>query len=230
MISARMLAVVVFGVVLSGPALDAQDLSRYRDFELGSNVSSVVTMSGARAAEVKVVHGRPAMIQELVWRPQYTMRSPRVVADPVREVAFSFYNDRLFRIVITYERDRTEGLTNQDLIDVLSATYGVPVIPSARRAGPASRRGEVDESITVAQWEDPDHRLTLSRGTYPMLFRLQLVSRNLDDLAQTAAIEAIRLDDREAPQREADRLKTDISDARAAQEKARLANKATFRP
>src|SRR2546430_9525667 len=45
------------------------DLSRYRDFELGSSVSSVVTMSGARAAEVKVVHRRPAMIEELVWRP-----------------------------------------------------------------------------------------------------------------------------------------------------------------
>jgi hypothetical protein len=230
MISLRLLALVAFGVVLSGPALDAQDLSRYRDFELGSSVSSVVTMSGARAAEVNVVHLRPAMIQELVWRPQYMIRSPRVAADPVREVAFRFYNDRLFRIVITYERDRTEGLTNQDLIDALSATYGVPVIPSARRAGPASRRGEVDESTTVAQWEDPDHRLTLSRGTYPMLFRLELVSRNLDDLAQAAAIEAIRLDDREAPQREADRLKTEIADARAAQEKARLANKATFRP
>ena len=158
------------------------------------------------------------------------MGSPRVAADPVREVAFSFYNDRLFRIVITYERHRTEGLTNEDLIDVLSATYGVPLKPSARRAGPASRPGDVDESVTVAQWEDPDHRLTLSRGTYPMLFRLGLVSKNLDDLAQAAAIEAIRLDDREAPQREADRLNTEIVDARAAQEKARLVNKAAFRP
>jgi len=230
MISLRVLALVAFGVVLSGPALDAQDLSRYREFELGSSVSSVVTMSSARAAEVKVVHRRPAMIQELVWRPRFVVRSPGVTADPVREVAFSFHNERLFRIVVTYERDRTEGLTNQDLIDALSATYGIPMIPSARRADPAARRGEVDESVTVAQWANADHRLTLSRGTYPMLFRLEFISKNLDELAQAAAIEATRLDDREAPQREADRLKTETADALAAQEKARLANKATFRP
>jgi hypothetical protein len=230
MISLRLLALVAFGVVLSGPALDAQDLSRYRDFELGSSVSSVVTMSGARSADVKVVHRRPAIIQELVWRPRYVIRSPRVAADPVREVAFSFYNDRLFRIVIVYERDRTEGLTNEDLVSSVSATYGAAMIPSARRAGPAPRSGDVDESITVAQWEDPDHRLTLSRGTYPMLFRLELVSRSLDALAQAAAIEATRLDDREAPEREADRVKTETADALAAQEKARLLNKAAFRP
>jgi hypothetical protein len=230
MISVRLLALVAFGVVLSGSGVNAQDLSRYRNFELGSRLSSVVTMSGARPADVKVVHRRPAMIQELVWRPPYVSTSTRVAADPVRDIVFTFYNDRLFRIVITYQRDRTEGLTNEDLIDALSVTYGVPVIPSARQGGPASSPGHVDERTTVAQWEDADHSLTLSRGTFPMLFRLGLVSRSLDDLAEAAAIEAIRLDDSEAPAREADRLQTEIADARAAQEKARLANKAAFRP
>ena len=228
MISFRLLALVTFGVVLSAPALNAQDLSRYRDFELGSSLSSVMTMSGARPADVKVVHRRPAMIQELVWRLPYMVRSQGVAADPVREVAFSFYNDRLFRVVIIYDRDRTEGLTNEDLIDAVSVTYGPPVIPSIRRAGPGSRPGH--ESVTLAHWEDPDHTLTLSRGTYPVLVRLTLASRNLEDLAQAAAMEATRLDDREAPQREADRIKSEIADARAAQEKARLANKAAFRP
>lgn len=230
MTSLRLLAIVTFGVTLSGQVRDVPDLSRYRDFQLGSSLSSVVATSGARPADVKVIHRRPAMIQELTWRPPYVFPSNRVAADPVRDIVFSFYNDRLFRIVIGYERDRTEGLTNADLIDAVSAIYGVPVIPSARQAGPAPRSGHVYEGLLLAEWEDTDHRLTLSGGTYPVAFRLVVLSRNVDDLAQAAAMEATRLDDREAPQRDADRRQTEIADARAAQQKARLANKAAFRP
>jgi hypothetical protein len=170
------------------------------------------------------------MIQDLVWRPQYVSPSARVGADPIRDILFSFYNDRLFRIVVSYERDRTEGLTNADLIDAVSAIYGAPVIPSVGQAGPARRVADFYEGTAVAQWEDAAHRVTLFRGTYPVVFRLVVLSRNLDDLAQAAAIEATRLDNHEAPQREADRLKTEITDARAAQEKARVVNKAAFRP
>lgn len=232
MISVRLLAVVALSVTLSVQAVDAQDLSRYRDFELGSSVSSVATMSGARTADIKVVHQRPAKIQELVSRPRYVLRSQSVAADPVREIVFSFYNDRLFQIVVMYERDRTEGLTNADVIDAVSALYGVPLIPSARRTGAAAapRPGDLHEVTPVAQWEDGGHRVTLSRGTYPVVFRLVVLSSELGDLANAAAMEATRLDVREAPQWEADRLKTEIADAGAAQDKARLANKAAFRP
>jgi hypothetical protein len=38
------------------------------------------------------------------------------------------------------------------------------------------------------------------------------------------------LDDREAPQREIARQKKETEDARASQEKSRVANKAAFRP
>jgi hypothetical protein len=62
------------------------------------------------------------------------------------------------------------------------------------------------------------------------VFRLVTISKKLGDLAQVAVLEATRLDDHEARQREADRRKADVADARAAQEKARLANKAAFRP
>jgi hypothetical protein len=49
-------------------------------------------------------------------------------------------------------------------------------------------------------------------------------------MAQTAATEAIRLDEREAPQREIERREKEAADTRASQEKARLANRATFKP
>ena len=46
----------------------AQDLSRYRVYVLESSLESVIATSGARAADAKTLHERPAKIQELEWR------------------------------------------------------------------------------------------------------------------------------------------------------------------
>lgn len=54
------------------------------------------------------------------------------LADPVREIVFTFYNDALYQVLVTYDRDRTEGLTNRDIIDSISAVYGMPGLASAR--------------------------------------------------------------------------------------------------
>ncbi len=52
----------------------------------------------------------------------------------------------------------------------------------------------------------------------------------LDTLAQKATIQAVRLDDREAPQREVARMKKEQDENRATAEKARIANKKVFKP
>ena len=57
-----------------------------------------------------------------------------------------------------------------------------------------------------------------------------VTSLHLDALARRAEAEAVRLDERDAPKREIARQKKEVDDTRAAQEKARLANKAGFRP
>ena len=57
-----------------------------------------------------------------------------------------------------------------------------------------------------------------------------VTSVRLEVLARTADAEAIRLDQRDAPRREIARQKKEADAMRAAQEKARLANKAAFRP
>ena len=61
-------------------------------------------------------------------------------------------------------------------------------------------------------------------------FTLVGVSKRLDVLARAAVIEAVRLDAEEAPQREIESQRKQAEDSRAQQEKARLANKPTFRP
>ena len=110
----RWAAGVIVGAVLLGVSLDAQDLSRYREFELGSNIATAAKIGGVRIADAKVVHRRPAMILELEWRPPYQLSSMRL-SDPVRDAVLTFYNDQLFRIVVTYDYTRTEGLTNEDV-------------------------------------------------------------------------------------------------------------------
>jgi hypothetical protein len=57
-----------------------------------------------------------------------------------------------------------------------------------------------------------------------------VTSPRLEALARTAAAQAIRLDEHEAPQREIARQKKEVEDARLSQEKARITNKAAFRP
>ena len=124
--SARTLAVVAVGFIVSGYPASAQDLSRYRAYALESSLDSVIAASGARVGDAKSLHERPARIQELEWRAPYGS-SGSELADPVRTIVFTFYNDALYQVVVSYDRDRTEGLTNKDIIESLSAAYGVPL-------------------------------------------------------------------------------------------------------
>jgi hypothetical protein len=69
--STRSLVIAVGLIVLSGQVTSAQDMSRYRVYVLESSLDSVVAASGARAADAKTLHVRPATIQDLEWRAPY---------------------------------------------------------------------------------------------------------------------------------------------------------------
>ena len=220
--------VIAVGLILGGQSAVAQDLSRYRAYVLESSLESVVAASGARAADAKTLHERPATIQQLEWRAPY-VDSRNTLADPVREISFSFYNDALYQVVVNYDRDRTEGLTNGDIVESLSAAYGVPTRASARaRMSPPAE--VLPDSIVLARWENADSLVTLVRGSYTPEFQLILVSKPLSTRARSAVREATRLDAIEAPRREAEQRKKEAGDASAAREKTRIANKAAFRP
>jgi hypothetical protein len=202
-------------------------MSRYRVYALESSLDSVVAASGARAADAKTLHVRPAIIQDLEWRAPYA-GSGTTLADPVREILFTFYNDALYQVVVSYDRDRTEGLTNRDIIESISADYGMPAVVSTRSW--ASRPAEVlPDSIVLARWENAESMLTLVRAYGPE-FQLILMSKPLSARARSAIKEAIRLDAIEAPRREAEQRKKDARDASSAREKTGATNKAAFRP
>jgi len=230
MMYARLFA-VGFAIVCSTYALDGQGLSRYRDFALGSDVASVSDLAGVSASKARTIHQRPAVLQDLEWRPmRWNLGSTAASTDPVEQILFSFYNDQLFRVVVDYAHDRTDGMTDADMIEAVSAKYGTPVkrTPGAVRV---ASQVEVESGSAVARWGDDGRAVVLYRtSSYREVFRLIVTEPALDDLARKATNQAVRLDEREAPNREIARQKKERDDGRAAAEKARIANKAVFRP
>jgi hypothetical protein len=231
-----MLAVCVLGLMCSTPGLEAQSPSQYRNFVLGSDVAAVSAIAGVAPSDAKTIHQRPAVLQDLDYRPSRwvagsTAGSTADSTDPVEQIGFSFYNDQLFRIVVDYSHDRTEGMTRADLIEGISEVYGTPLPMSPRARGRVPSRLETESGAAIARWGDSQHSVVLYQtSSYGAPFRLIVTEIRLDDLARKAETQALRLDDQEAPHRENVRQQKERDDTRAAAEKARLVNKRVFRP
>ena len=231
MISARSLTISIFWVVLSTPLTHAQDLSRYREFQFGMNVVAVAKQADVKPSEARVIHQRPAVIQELEWRPQrFLASSPQV--DPVKEILFSFYNGELFRMLVNYDQHKTEGLTDEDMVEAISAKYGIATRPATKITLLLSSSFHVynDSEKVIARWEDSQYSFNLVRSSYQLSFGMVVYSKQLDALAQAAITEARRLDQQEAPQKELELRQKQQADSRVLLEKARLTNKPSFRP
>ena len=207
----------------------AEEAFRYREFQLGSDLASIQKLTGGSSSGAKVIHARPALMQDLQWRPRYYAGGASPVIDPVDQMLFRFYDDQLFMVVVDYDRRRTEGMSSADMIAAVSAIYGpVSQVPSRRLGTPTVQYGFPDTPLAV--WGSAEYSVTLLRVTYPESFRLVVASTRLENLARTASAAAVRLDKEEAPQREIDRQKNEASDLAAAQEKAKAENKAQFKP
>lgn len=209
------------------PLLCAADLSRYRSFQLETPLPAVVKQASLRAADVKVIHARPALLQDLTWEPRLTANSTAGLSDPVESVLLSFYNGELYRIAVNYDRQRVEGLTVQDMVDALSVRYGTATYPATEMVFPSF----LNETVKVlAQWEDTRYSYRLVRTSFPPVFGVVGVSKRLASLAQTATIEAVRVEEQEAPARESAARDQKDQEKHQRDEKVRPGNKATFRP
>jgi hypothetical protein len=225
----RTAALAAAALLLPAQSPAAQDLSRYRGYALESSVATVVAVSGTSRSALRMRHERPARIEDLDWRAPY-VPSGRELADPVRDVRFSFCDDRLYQIVVTYDRDRTQGLTNDDLIESFSAAYGLPVLATTPTRLDSPSMSAANGAAVVARWEDDATVATLTRGTDVAQYQFVLVSKALHARALTATDEALALDRLEAPQRVLDQQAKRLSDAGVATQRARVTNKPAFRP
>jgi hypothetical protein len=223
------LGVGVLGAALSIGAADAATAAHYRDFQLGGDLRSISALAGVAAADAKTIHERPALLQDLEWRRGYTAVNDTAV-DSVQQIAFSFVDDQLFRLAIDYDRDRTEGMTDADMVEAISAMYGTPLKPAAKANRPALGRMDEESGVRVAEWGGAEFAAVLYRSSYASGFRMLVTSPRLAALAKKAEAQALRLEERDAPHRERVRQQKEADTERAAKAKARTANKAAFKP
>ena len=221
----RNIAICVAAILLSVPVVYAQDLSKYRNFSLGTSLADVSKQLKQTPADARVINQSPALIQELVW---WSLPSSESSAgpEPVQEIRFSFYDGELFRIVATYGNNTsTQGLTAEDLVGAISAKYGIATRPVAE-ANPPTQFAYGTTEKTIAFWEDSRYSLTLSLSPLSGTFQLVLFSKELNGQAEVTIVAATKQQREDAPQKELARVKKEADDL----ETARQNNLKSFRP
>ena len=144
-----------------------------------------------------MIDRRPVLIQDLEWQAQPTVSSS--LTESPKDLVFSFYDGELFRILIKYDRYETEGLTTDDMVEVVSRTYGVAALNTPTTKSTQGRYD--DEEEVLARWEDSNYHFDLIRSSYGGRFSLLGVLKRLEQPAQIGSAEAAALDVREAPER-----------------------------
>jgi hypothetical protein len=217
-------------LILSTVSLaNGQDLSKYRSFQLGMNVDSVLAKLGMRRPDLRTIYKKPALIEDLEWNPN-VFSTQQTLSKSLTRIRFSFYNSELYKMVVTYDYAKTDGLTTQDVIDAISAEYGKPTTPESSTVT-LSAAGASFEDIqkVLALWEDTNSSYSLFRGSGEP-FGLLIVSKERNTTASIAAMEAAARDRSEEVQKQTDRQAHEKEDREAALEKERLLNKKNFRP
>jgi hypothetical protein len=211
-------------LLLAATLLRGQDLSKYRHFTFGMSLTRVLERTDQKMADVKDIHGRPALIQELTWWPP-NLPGTSFRSDTVEQILFSFYNAELYKISATYDRTSTEGLTAEDMVKSISAKYGPPTNIALEVNSATNEQYEMRQKL-VASWEDSQYSFRLVRSSFSGGFELVIYSKRLNAEAEVALAEAVKLEKQEEPQREAERQKKDADDL----EVTRQNNHKSFRP
>jgi hypothetical protein len=211
-------------ILLSTSQIRAQDLSMYRNFSFGMTLADISKQIDKKPSDSTVIHERPALIEELTWLPiqPYDLSRP---AEPVDQILFSFYNGALYRMLVTYEDSATKGLTDEDMIRAVSAKYGVATRPVAAVVNfPMNPSYKATEKV-IARWEDPQYSVNLFRS-YGDTFAIVMFTKQLDTQAGISIAESVKLEQQEAPLKEAARVKKGADDLEIDRQK----NIKTLRP
>jgi hypothetical protein len=225
----RVSLLALAGVMSLAPQVTSAEvvLSRYRGVMLGDSVQSVVDRLKLAASDVTVVHEHPTIVQALTLRPPSFVSGTSAGADPAAEIDFTFHLGRLARIVVSYDRERTQGLTDADLHEVMDSVYGTPILlvtPTRSTVTlPAERQ-------TIGRWEDGETLVLLWREQYPSRVGLTITSIAVDAALQEAIAAGAQLHAAGAPARDLARRDAEAAVLQDRDEKIRRDNKARFRP
>ncbi len=211
-------------LLLTAPLLRGQDLSKYRHFTIGMSMTKVLERTGQKMADVKLIHGRPALVQELNWWPP-SLPGISYQSDTVEQILFSFFNGELYKMSVTYDQTATEGLTEDDMVKSISAKYGLATYVALAIDFPTNDRYDVKQTA-VASWEDAQYSFNLVRSSFTDHLGLIIYSKRVNAEAEVAIAEAVKSEQQESPNREAARQKKQTDDLEVARQK----NRKIFRP
>jgi len=211
-------------LLLTVPSIRAQDFSKYRNFSLGTNLTAVLKHTDQRLVDVKATRDGSLLFQELTRRPASGI-GVSYRSESVDELVFSFYKGELYKMVVTYERASTEGLTADDMVRSISAKYG-PATSIALEIDAAANEQYGVRGKPVASWEDSQYSLNLVRSSFSSTFQLIIYSKRVTAEADAALAEVVKVDELAAPQKAVDRQKKELD----AIELTRQKNQKSFRP
>jgi hypothetical protein len=211
-------------VVLASPLLRAQDFSKYREFSLGTSLATVLKQTQKKPLDVKVIHARPTLVQDLNWWPP-AVPGVSYRADSVEQMLFSFCNGELYKISVTYDVASTQGLTTDDMVKSIAAKYGPATALEPETDSVLNERYSSGDKA-VASWEDSQYFFKLVRSPFTNRFGLVIFSKRVNAEADVAIAEAVTLEKQEKPQRDADLKKKEADDLEAERQK----NQKAFRP
>jgi len=211
-------------LLLAAPLLRAQDLSKYRHFTLGMSLTRVLERTDQKMADVKVIQGRPALVQEVNWWPP-NVPGTSFQSDAVEQILFSFHNGELYKISVTYDQTSTEGLTAEDMAKSIAEKYG-PATNVVLEIDSAKNDRYDATQRPVASWEDAQYSFNLVRSSFTDRLGLIIYSKRVNAEAELAIAEGVKLEEQEGPKREAERQKKQTDDLEVARQK----NRKIFRP
>jgi hypothetical protein len=220
----RSFAFYVGALLLLAPTLHSQELAKYRGFSIGMSVANVLKVSDQRLEDVKTMHARPMLIQELTWWSPGTPGHPSQYEN-VDQIVFSFANGELYKISVTYARTSTAGMTAPDMVKSISAKYG-PAASVQSEIDPAMDAMYNMKPGPLASWKDSKYSFDLIRTPYSDHFGLVIYSQQVNADVELATAESVKLEEQERPEKEASAKKKEADDLEAAREK----NQKSFRP
>ena len=211
-------------LLLTAPMLRAQDFSKYRNFSLGTNLATVLKHTEQRLVDVKATHEGSLLFQELTWHPANGI-GVAYHSENVDDLVFSFYRGELYKMVVTYDRASTAGLTVDDMVKSISAKYG-PATSVALAIDSSANELNEPRQKPIASWEDSQYSFDLVQSSFSGAFELVVSSKRVTAEADAALAQVMKVDELEAPQRAVERQKKEAD----AIELTRQKNQKSFRP
>src|SRR6266478_1332868 len=204
--------------------LRAQGFSKYRNFSLGTNLAAVLKHTDQRFVDVKATRDGSLLFQELTWHPANGIGAS-YRSESVDELVFSFYKGALYKMLVTYERASTEGLTGDDMVKSISAKYG-PATSVALEIDSAGNEQYELRQKPVASWEDSQYSFNLVRSSFSNAFQLVIYYKRVNADADAALAQVVKVDELEASAKAVAHQKKEAD----AIELTRQKNQKSFRP